>query len=244
MKALLFGYGYGLGFYFDPTYFLVFIGALICMAASAHVNSSMSKYKKVRNQTGITGADCARRILNNEGLYNVQIECLNKSEGDHYDPRTNTVRLSYDNYHSANVTAVGVAAHECGHAIQHAKGYTPIKIRTALVPVVNIGSKLGMPLILLGILLSWNQVLIQIGIWAFSLSVLFQLVTLPVEFNASSRAIAKLEQYGILTTSENQSCRKVLNAAAFTYVAAAASTILQLLRLVLLFGGGRRRNDD
>lgn len=239
-----YGYGYGLGYYFDPTYLLVIIGALICMAASAHVNSSMNKYKNVANTSRITGADCARRILNNEGLYNVQIECLSKSEGDHYDHRTNTVRLSYDNYHYASITAVGVAAHECGHAIQHAKGYAPLKFRTALVPVVNIGSKLGMPLILLGILLSWNQVLIQIGIWAFALSVLFQLVTLPVEFNASSRAVEKLEQYGILSVSENQGCKKVLRAAAYTYVAAAASTILQLLRLILLFGGNRRRRDD
>jgi len=198
---------FGLGYYFDPTYFLVLIGALICMAASAHVNSSMSKYKQIPNQTGITGADCARRILNNEGLYNVQIECLNRGEGDHYDPRTNTVRLSYDNYHYANITAVGVAAHECGHAIQHARGYFPIKVRSALVPVVNIGSKLGLPMILLGVLLGWNSILIQIGIWAFALSVLFQLVTLPVEFNASSRAIEKMERYGILTVEENQNCR-------------------------------------
>jgi len=239
-----YGYGPGLGFYFDPTYLLVIVGALICMAASAHVNSAMNKYKNVANVSRISGAECARRILNNEGLYNVQIECLNKGEGDHYDPRTNTVRLSYDNYHYASITAVGVAAHECGHAIQHAKGYAPLKFRTALVPVVNIGSKLGMPLILIGILLSWNQTLIQIGIWAFALSVLFQLVTLPVEFNASSRAVEKLEQYGILSTSENQGCKKVLRAAAYTYVAAAASTILQLLRLVLLFGGNRRRRDD
>ena len=244
--GLGYGYGYGgLGFYFDPTYWLVIIGAIVCMAASARVNSAMNKYKQVSNGTGITGADCARRILNNEGLYNVQIECLGKNAGDHYDPRTNTVRLSYDNYHYASITAVGVAAHECGHAIQHAKGYAPLQFRSALVPVVNISSKLGLPLILVGVLLSWNQTLIQIGIWAFALSVLFQLVTLPVEFNASSRAVAKLEQYGILSASENQGCKKVLRAAAYTYVAAAASTILQLLRLVLLFGGNnqRRRND-
>jgi Zn-dependent membrane protease YugP len=240
-----YGYGYGgLGYYFDPTYLLVIAGAIICMLASAHVNSAMSKYKKVSNRTGITGAECARRILNNEGLYHVQIQCLNKNEGDHYDPSSNTVRLSYDNYHYASITAVGVAAHECGHAIQHAKGYTPLKFRTMLVPVVNIGSKLGMPLILIGMLLSWNQVLIQIGIWAFSLSVLFQVVTLPVEFNASSRAVSKLEQYGILSETENRSCKKVLRAAAYTYVAAAASTILQTLRLIMIFGGGRRRNDD
>lgn len=230
-------------YYWDPTYFLVIIGSLICLLASARVNSTMNKYAKVHNSTGITGAEAARRILNNEGLYNVQIECLQTESGDHYDPSTNTVRLSASNYNYSSVTAVGVAAHECGHAIQHARGYAPLKFRTALVPVVNIGSKLGFPIILLGILLSWNQVLIQIGIWAFALAVLFQLVTLPVEFNASSRAIEKIEQYGLMTVEENQGTKKVLSAAAFTYVAAVASSILQLLRLILLFGGNRRRRD-
>lgn len=242
MGSLLMSY-YGYGYYFDPTYLLVLIGAIICTAASAHVNSTMSKYHRERNTAGITGAECAQRILNNEGLYNVQIECLSSSKGDHYDPKTNTVRLSPENYNGATITAVGVAAHECGHAIQHAKGYVPLSLRSALVPVVNIGSNLGLPLIIIGMLLSWNQVLIQIGIWAFSLSVLFQLVTLPVEFNASSRAVVKLEQFGILTTAENKGCKKVLSAAAFTYVAAAASSILQLVRLILLFGGNRRRDD-
>lgn len=236
-------YGYGYGMYFDPTYVLVIIGMILCLGASALVNSTMRKYSRVRNMSGLTGAEAARRILNNEGLYNVQIECLQKDSGDHYDPRTNTVRLSSGNYNSASVTAVGVAAHECGHAIQHAKGYAPLSIRSALVPVVNIGSQLGIPLILLGVLLSWNQVLIQIGIWAFALSVLFQLVTLPVEFNASRRAVVKVEQYGLLTSEENRGCKKVLTAAALTYVAAAASSILQLLRLILLFGNNRRRRD-
>ncbi len=242
MGNLAFRY-YGYGYYFDSTYLLVLAGAVICLLASAYVNSSMKKYHKQRNMTGITGAECARRILDNEGLYNVQIECLSKNSGDHYDPRTNTVRLSAENFNSATITAVGVAAHECGHAIQHAKNYGPLGLRTTLVPIVNIGSNLGMPIILLGVLLSWNQILIQIGIWAFSLSVIFQLVTLPVEFNASSRAVTKLEQYGILSAAENSGCKKVLRAAAYTYVAAAASSILQLLRLILLFGGNRRRND-
>lgn len=236
-------YGYGMGYMWDPTYFLVIIGLLLCMGASALVNSTMNKYSRVRNMSGITGAEAARRILNNEGLYNVQIECLNNNKGDHYDPRTNTVRLSAQNYNGVSVTAVGVAAHECGHAIQHAKGYAPLNIRSALVPVVNIGSNIGMPLILLGVLLSWNQTLIQIGIWAFALTVLFQLVTLPVEFNASRRAVQRVEQYGLLTTEESTGCKKVLRAAAMTYVAAAASSALQLLRLVLLFGGNRRRDD-
>lgn len=228
-------------YYFDPTYVLVLIGVVICLIASANVNSVMKKYSKVGNSTGLTGGEAARRILNNEGLYDVQVECLSEDSGDHYDPRTNTVRLSYSNYSGTSVTAVSVAAHECGHAIQHAQGYQPLNVRTAIVPVVNIGSRLGFPLILLGVLLSWNYVLIQIGIWAFSLSVIFQLVTLPVEFNASSRAIVKVDQYGLLSQTENDGCKKVLRAAALTYVAAAASSALQLLRLILLYG--RRRSD-
>lgn len=229
-------------YYFDYTYILVIIGMVICLGASFRVNSVMKKYGKERNSTGITGAEAARHILNSEGLYNVQIECLQSESGDHYDPRSNTVRLSYQNYNEATVTAVGVAAHECGHAIQHAKEYSPLNFRTALVPVVNIGSKIGMPLIILGVILSWNYALIQIGIWAFSLAVLFQLVTLPVEFNASARAIAKIDQYGLVSAEENRGCKKVLSAAAMTYVAAAASSALQLLRLILIFGGGRRRD--
>lgn len=231
-------------YYWDPTYFLVLIGLMLSLGASALVNSTMNKYSRVRNYAGMTGSEAARRILNNEGLYNVQIECLRERGGDHYDPRTNTVRLSYDNYNSASVTAVSVAAHECGHAIQHAKGYAPLNFRSALVPVVNIGSRIAVPLIFLGVLLSWNQTLIQIGIWAFALSLLFQVVTLPVEFNASARAVTKVDQYGLLTTEERTGCRKVLTAAALTYVAAAAASALQLLRLVLLFGGGGRRRRD
>lgn len=242
---LLYGsYYYGYGMLWDPTYILVIIGLVICMVASANVNSTMKKYSRVRNMSGLTGGEAARRILNQEGLYNVQIECLQKDTGDHYDPRTNTVRLSYNNFNTASVTAVGVAAHECGHAMQHAKGYTPITIRSALVPVVNIASNLGMPIILLGILLSWNQTLINIGIFAFSFALLFQLVTLPVEFNASKRALVKVEEYGLLTQEEKRGCKKVLGAAAMTYVAAAASSALQVLRLVLLYGGNRRRRDD
>lgn len=229
-------------YYFDYTYLLVIIGMVLCLAASARVNSVMKKFGRVQNSTGMTGAEAARRILNNEGLYNVQIECLSGSQGDHYDPRSNTVRLSRENYNGASVTAVGVAAHECGHAIQHAKGYAPLNFRSALVPVVNIGSRLGIPIIILGVILSYNNVLIQIGIWAFSLSVLFQLVTLPVEFNASARAVAKIDQYGLVSAEENNGCRKVLRAAAYTYVAAAASSILQLVRLILMFGN-RRRSD-
>ncbi len=233
-----YGYYYG----FDSTYVLVIIGFVLCLGASALVNSTMSKYSKQRNSTGITGAEAARRILNNEGLYNVQIECLNSKSGDHYDPRTNTVRLSSGNFNSASVTAVGVAAHECGHAIQHAKEYGPLSFRSALVPVANLGSQLGIPMIIIGMAFSMLDFLITIGIWAFALSVLFQLVTLPVEFNASRRAVQKIDQYGLLSPEENTGCKKVLRAAALTYVAAAASSVLQLLRLILISGG--RRNRD
>lgn len=239
----MYGGYYGYGYYFDPTYFLVLIGLVLCLGASARVNSTMRKYSKVRNMRGITGAEAARNLLNREGLYNVQIECLNANDGDHYDPRTDTVRLSYNNYNGTSVTAVSVAAHECGHAIQHAHGYAPMSIRAALVPVVNIGSNLSIPLIFLGVLLSWNQTLIQLGIWAFALTVIFQLVTLPVEFNASRRAIVKVEEYGLLGNEEVSGGKKVLTAAALTYVAGAASSALQLLRLILLYGGNRRRRD-
>lgn len=228
--------------YLDPTYLLVLVGMILCLGASALVNSTMNKYGKIRNSTGITGGEAARRILNNEGLYNVQVECLRDNRGDHYDPKSNTVRLSYNNYHNASVTAVSVAAHECGHAIQHDKEYAFLNFRSALVPIVNIGSRLGVPLIILGVILSWNQILIQIGIWAFALSLLFQLVTLPVEFNASARAVDKINQYGLLNSQETSGGKKVLTAAALTYVAAVAASALQLLRLVLLFGGGRRRD--
>lgn len=234
---------YGYGYYFDPTYLLVILGMVLCLGASGLVNSTMSKYKKTRNSTGLTGAEAAQRILYYEGLQDVKIECLQGGSGDHYDPRTRTVRLSYDVYNNPSVTAVSVAAHECGHAIQHAKGYAPLSMRSALVPVASLASTLGVPLIFLGVLLSWNQTLIRLGIWAFALAVLFQLVTLPVEFNASRRAVAKVSQYGLLSEQENSGCRKVLTAAALTYVASAASSILQLLRLVLLFGGGSRRDD-
>ncbi len=229
--------------YWDPTYILVIIGLIISLAASGMVKSAMKKYHQVQNSTGITGAECARRILNNEGLYYVQVEDLGTNDGDHFDPSANVVRLSHQNYVGRTITAMGVAAHECGHAIQHAQEYTPIKIRTALVPVVNIGSNASMPLIFLGVFLSWNRLLIQIGIIAFALTVLFQLATLPVEFNASSRALERLEHYGIVTAQENKGCRKVLSAAAMTYVAGTLAAVLQLLRLILLFGGGRRRDD-
>ncbi|MFI3212610.1 MAG: zinc metallopeptidase [Eubacteriales bacterium] len=232
--------GYGYGMYFDSTYILVLIGAIISIWASARVKSTFNKYAKVRSMSGMTGAQVARRILDQNGLYEVGVEHIGGTLSDHYDPRTKMVRLSDSTYGANSVAAVGVAAHECGHALQHKEEYVPLRIRSAIVPAANIGSKLGMPIIILGVLLSYNYFLIQVGIWVFSLAVLFQLVTLPVEFNASTRALKMLEGYGILGNGEVRGSRKVLSAAAMTYVAAAAASILQLLRLVMLFG---RRRD-
>ena len=190
----------------------------------------------------MTGAQAAQRILQLSGIYDVTIEHVRGNLTDHYDPSHKVLRLSDSTYGSTSVAAIGVAAHECGHALQHYNGYGPLKFRTALVPAANIGSKLGFPIIILGVFLSMNQLLIQIGIWVFAIAVLFQLVTLPVEFDASGRALNMLGSYGLMENDETRGCRKVLSAAALTYVAAAASSILQLLRLVLLFGNRGRRD--
>jgi len=240
---LLYGY-YGVPIYygFDKTYLLVLIAAIFSIWASARVNSTYNKYAKVRSMQGLTGAEAAQRILYYAGLSQIRVERVSGNLTDHYDPKAKVLRLSDSTYGSASVAAIGVAAHECGHAIQDAEGYSPLKLRSTLVPAANLGSKLGIPIILVGVLLGSNYTLVQIGIWAFSLAVLFQLVTLPVEFNASNRAIKILDSRGILGQEELSMCRKVLSAAAMTYVAAAASSIMQLLRLVLLFGG--RRRDD
>lgn len=239
------GYGYGYGYYMDWTYILVLIGAVLCMAASAKVNSTYRKYARVRSMSGMTGAEAAQRILNQNGIYDVRVEHIKGSLTDHYDPSAKVLRLSDSVYGSNSVAAIGVAAHECGHAVQHQQGYAPLKFRSALVPAANIGSRLGIPLILLGILFGGaGSMLAQIGIWVFSAAVLFQIVTLPVEFNASNRAMAMLSRYGILGQQEVGHVRKVLGAAALTYVAAAASSVLQLLRLVILFGGRGGRNRD
>jgi len=240
---LLYGY-YGMPIYygFDKTYLLVLIAAIFSIWASARVNSTYNKYAKVRSMQGLTGAEAAQRILYYAGLSQIRVERVSGNLTDHYDPKAKVLRLSDSTYGSASVAAIGVAAHECGHAIQDAEGYSPLKLRSTLVPAANLGSKLGIPIILVGVLLGSNYTLVQIGIWAFSLAVLFQLVTLPVEFNASNRAIKILDSRGILGQEELSMCRKVLSAAAMTYVAAAASSIMQLLRLVLLFGG--RRRDD
>lgn len=230
-------------YYYDPTYFLVLIGVILSLLASARVKSTFNKYSKMRNSRGMTGAQAAERVLYNAGIHDVRIERVAGNLTDHYDPRSKVLRLSDSVYGQTSVAAVGVAAHECGHAIQHAKGYAPLKFRSVLVPVANFGAKIAWPLILIGLLISGESswLIMQIGIWAFSLSVLFQIVTLPVEFNASGRAIRILADTGTMYGEEIVAAKKVLNAAALTYVAGAASAILQLLRLILLAGGRRRR---
>lgn len=233
--------GYGYRTYYDVTYLLVILGAVLSMIASAQVNGTFSRYNKVRSMSGMTGAQAARRILDNNGLYNVKIEHIRGNLTDHYDPRSQVLRLSDATYSSTSVAAIGVAAHECGHAVQHAEEYEPLKLRSALVPAANFGSRFGLPIFMLGLLFGSSQILMQIGIWVFLLGVLFQIVTLPVEFNASKRALVMLTDYGILGEQEVDSSRKVLKAAAMTYVAAAAAAILNLLRLVLI---ARNRDRD
>lgn len=236
-------YGGMLGYYFDPTWILVIIGAVLSMAASAKVNSTFNKYSRVRSMTGMTGAQAAVRLLNSQGIYDVQVQAVRGQLTDHYDPRTKTVNLSETVYDSTSVAAIGVAAHECGHAMQDNLGYVPLRIRAAIVPVANIGSQAAFPIIILGVIIGGlGSPLVNIGILLFSLAVLFQLVTLPVEINASRRAVTLLGQVGILGDQEVGQTRKVLGAAALTYVAALAASVLQLLRLLLLFGG--RRNND
>ena len=235
-------YGY-YGYYFDPTYILIIIAAIISLIAQWRVNSAFSKYSRVASMSGMTGAQAARMILQSNGINDVSVQRISGKLTDHYNPNENVIRLSDSTYNSTSVAAIGVAAHECGHAIQHARGYFPLSLRTALVPVANIGSQLSWVFIIVGAILSFNQTLITIGIIMFSAAVLFQLVTLPVEFNASARALEQLESNGILYRDEVSQTRKVLSAAALTYVAAAATAILQLLRLIILFGGRGRRDD-
>ncbi len=229
---------------FDPTYLLVIIGAVICAIASARVNSTYNKYSKYRSMLGITGAEAAERILHTAGIYDVKIRHISGSLTDNYNPGNRTLNLSDSVYGSTSVAAIGVAAHECGHAIQHQQGYIPLTLRSAIVPVANFGSTIAWPLIVIGLFFSSStgHLLITLGIFCFSFAVIFQLVTLPVEFNASHRALVILEDKGILSEQELPYTRKVLSAAALTYVASALSAILQLFRLILLFG--RRGSDD
>lgn len=232
------------GFYFDQTYILVLIGVVISLIASAGVNSAFTKYSKVRNSRGITGAEAAERVLHSAGIYDVRVEKVAGNLSDHYDPRSKVLRLSEGVYSQATVAAVGVATHECGHAIQHASGYAPLHLRSVLVPIANFGSRIAWPLILIGLLFSResSMIFIYLGIFAYLAAVLFQLVTLPVEFNASRRAVHMIEQTALLQDDEIRGTKKVLRAAALTYVASAIASILQLLRIFLL-AGGRRRND-
>ncbi|MBE6975857.1 MAG: zinc metallopeptidase [Ruminococcaceae bacterium] len=232
---------------FDYTYILFVLPCLILSIwASANVNSTFKKYAKQLSSRRITGAEAAQRVLSANGVSGVRIERVHGNLTDHFDPRTNVIRLSDSVYDSTSTAAIGVACHEAGHAVQYAKNYSPIKLRAAIVPITNIGSKLAMPLILLGILFAAGESLsfgfVYAGIACFGLSVVFQLVTLPVEFNASRRAMEAIGSAGILTAEEQRGARRTLTAAALTYVAATAVALAQLLRLLLIFGG-RRRND-
>ena len=230
--------------YWDSTYFLVIIGAVICMIASARVNSTFNKYSAYRSMSGMTGAQAAERILHAAGIYDVKIRRVSGSLTDHYNPANKTLNLSDSVCNETSVAAVGVAAHECGHAIPHARGYLPLRLRSAFVPIANFGSMLAWPVIIIGLIMNSrsSMMIINIGIFLFSFAVIFQLITLPVEFDASRRAMVQLREQGILGDQELRYTRKVLSAAALTYVASAAAAILQLLRVIILFGG--RNRDD
>ena len=234
-------------FFYDPLYLILVLPAvLFAMIASGMVNSTFEKYQKQRSLRGMTGAEAARRVLDANGLYSVAVRQVSGKLSDHYDPRDNTIYLSEAVHNSTSTAAIGVAAHEAGHAIQHAENYIPIKIRSAIIPATNIGSRLAIPLILIGLLFGayqGNYLLAYIGVICFSLTALFQLVTLPTEFNASSRTMKSLESNGILTGEELKGARKVLTAAAMTYVAALAVSLAQLLRILIIVASNSRRRD-
>ncbi|MDY4082065.1 MAG: zinc metallopeptidase [Candidatus Metalachnospira sp.] len=232
-------------FYFDWTYLVLVLPAIIlAMAAQGKVSSTFNKYSRVPSRIGITGAEAARRIMEQNGIYDVSIERVSGNLTDHYDPSKKVLRLSDSVYSSSSIAAVGVAAHETGHAIQHARGYAPLSLRSLMVPLANIGSRLSMPLILLGLIFSFSSrmgdSLITLGIVLFGLSVVFTVITLPVEFNASKRAIACLGDSRILYEDEIEGAKKVLSAAAMTYVASTAVALANFLRLIVVFGGRRR----
>lgn len=229
-------------YYYDPTYLLLLPAILLALYAQMRVKGAYTKYQKVINQRGITGAEVARRILRDNGLSSVAVERVGGTLSDHYDPRTNVVRLSAEVYDTPSVASVGIAAHEVGHALQHNLGYTPIKIRNTILPVVQISSNLAMPLILLGIFISSFSALIEVGIILYTAVVAFQLVTLPVELNASRRALATIREMDYLSAEEIKGTKSVLSAAALTYIAAALTAILQLVRLLALTGNHRRRD--
>ena len=232
---------------FDLTYLIMVMPfVILSIWASSNVNSTFKRYSKVYSRRGLTGAQAAEQVLKNNGVYNVRIERISGNLTDHFDPKANVIRLSDNVYGNTSAAAIGVACHEAGHAVQYAQDYAPIKLRAAIIPVTNIGSMLAMPLIVLGLVLNFmtefSYTFVYIGIGCFGLSLLFQLITLPVEFNASRRAMQAIEGVNILTSEEQRGARKTLTAAALTYVAATAVALAQLLRLILIFGGRRRRD--
>ena len=232
---------------FDWTYVVLVLPCiLLSLWASANVNSTFKRYSGQYSRRGLTGAQAAERVLRSNGVTNVRIERVSGNLTDHFDPRSNVIRLSDNVYGNTSTAAIGVACHEAGHAVQYAQDYAPIRIRSAVIPATNLGSKLAMPLILLGLLFGLkgdlSYFLVYLGIGCFGLSLVFQLVTLPVEFDASRRAMAAIAQSELLTEEEQRGARKTLSAAALTYVAATAVALSQLLRLLILFGG-RRKND-
>ena len=231
-------------YYFDYSYFLFMLPALILsLYAQIKVNSTFAKYSKIKNSNGLTGSEAAYKVLTQNGVTNVAVEHISGNLSDHFDPQTNIIRLSDSVYSSNSVEAVGVAAHEAGHAVQYANNYAPMKFRRVLVPITNIGSTLSIPLIFIGLLLPIQyDFIVNIGIALFSFAVLFQLVTLPVEFDASRRAIATLEQSGTLYDEELIGAKKVLSAAAMTYLAATFSAVMSLFRLILIAGNRRGRD--
>lgn len=226
--------------FYDPTYILVIIGIIITMIASANVNATFRKYDEISSRRGLTGAAAARKILDANGLYNIRIERISGKLSDHYSPKEGVIRLSESTYNSTSIAALGVAAHECGHAVQHQVGYTPIKVRNAMVPAVNICSYMAIPIILIGLFIS--QQLAMIGVILYCAVLAFQIVTLPTETNASARAIDTLYNMAILDEDELRGTKKVLRAAAMTYFASMAATALQILRLFMLVSGNRRRD--
>ena len=232
----------GMGWGFDGTYVLIILAFLISALVSAKMNATFSKYSKVRSYCGMTGAQAAQRILSSAGIYDVRIEHVSGKLTDHYDPSNKVLRLSDAVYGNTSIAAIGVAAHECGHAVQHARNYVPLSVRSAIVPVANFGSQLSWPLFLAGLIFSFRP-LLMIGILLFCAALLFQIVTLPVEFNASARALRMLDETGIMGRQEIRGTKKVLRAAAMTYVATVIGSLLQLLRLLILSGAFRRRDD-
>jgi len=228
-------------FFWDPTMVLLIPAILLTIYAQFKISSTYKNYSKIRSQSGLTGAQAARALLNSSGLYDVQVEPIRGRLSDHYDPRTRVINLSEDVYQGSSLSSVAVAAHETGHALQHASGYFPMTLRSSFVPVANIGSGAGPILILAGLFIPSFGWLLQLGIFAFSFAVLFQIITLPVEYNASHRALALLQEGNMLRSEEVRGARSVLNAAALTYVAAALAAVLQLARFILISRG--RSND-